>query len=90
MELENPERREKYLYSKNPYVITHNVLITRPDSGDNVTLEDMAGQSMEVVAGSLQAIFIEKFNEEHPNQAIQLEYVDTDGASIIRDVATIR
>lgn len=87
---ENPERREKYLYSKNPYVITHNVLITRPDSGDNVTLEDMAGQSMGVVAGSLQAIFIEKFNEEHPNQAIQLEYVDTDGASIIRDVATGR
>lgn len=87
---ENPERREKYLYSENPYVITHNVLITRPDAGDNVTLEDMAGQSMGVVAGSLQAIFIEKYNEEHPNQAIQLEYVDTDGASIIRDVATGR
>ena len=87
---ENPERREKYLYSQYPYVITHNVLITRPDAGENVTLEDMAGQSMGVVAGSLQAIFIEKYNEENPNQAINLEYVDTDGASIIRDVATER
>lgn len=87
---ENPERREKYLYSNYPYVITHNVLITRPDEGENVTLEDMAGQTMGVVAGSLQAIFMEKYNEENPDQTIQLEYVDTDGASIIRDVATER
>src|SRR5690625_4901233 len=43
---ENPERREKYLFSKNPHVITHNVLITRPDAGDHVTLKDMAGQTM--------------------------------------------
>lgn len=87
---ENEERREKYLFSHYPYVITHNVLITRPDVGENVTLEDMAGQTMGVVAGSLQAIFMEAYNEEHPDQAIQLEYVDTDGASIIREVANGR
>lgn len=87
---ENPERREKYLFSQYPYVITHNVLITRPDAGENVSLEDMAGQTMGVVAGSLQAIFMEKYNEENPDQAIQLEYVDTDGASIIREVANGR
>src|SRR5699024_6875207 len=87
---ENPERREKYLFSKNPYVITHNVLITRPDAGDDVTLEDMAGQTMGLVAGSLQAIFMEKYNEENPDQAIQLEYIDTDGANIIREVASGR
>lgn len=84
---ESAERREKYLYSKHPYVVTHNVLITRPDAGDNVTLEDMAGQSMGLVAGSLQAIFMEKYNEENPDLAIQLDYIDTDGANIIRDVA---
>jgi His/Glu/Gln/Arg/opine family amino acid ABC transporter permease subunit len=87
---ENPERREKYLFSEYPYVITHNVLITRPDAGDNVTLEDMAGQTMGLVAGSLQAIFMEKYNEENPDQAIQLEYIDTDGANIIREVANGR
>lgn len=87
---ENPERRDKYLFSKNPYVITHNVLITRPDAGDNLALEEMAGQSMGLVAGSLQAIFMEKYNEEHPDQAIQLEYIDTDGANIIREVASGR
>lgn len=87
---ENAERREKYLFSKNPYVITHNVLITRPDAGENVTLEDMAGQSMGLVAGSLQAIFMEKYNEENPDQAIKLEYIDTDGANIIREVASGR
>lgn len=84
---ESAERREKYLYSKHPYVVTHNVLITRPDAGKNVTLEDMAGQSMGLVAGSLQAIFMEKYNEENPDLAIQLDYIDTDGANIIRDVA---
>ena len=87
---ENPERREKYLFSEYPYVITHNVLITRPDAGDHVTLEDMAGQTMGLVAGSLQAIFMEKYNEENPDQAIQLEYIDTDGANIIREVANGR
>ncbi len=87
---ENAERREKYLYSQYPYVITHNVLITRPEAGTDVTLADMAGQSMGVVAGSLQAIFMEKYNSENPDDAIRLDYVDTDGATIIRDVASGR
>lgn len=87
---ENPERREKYLFSEYPYVVTHNVLITRPDAGNDVTLEDMAGKTMGLVAGSLQAIFMEKYNEENPDQAIQLEYIDTDGANVIREVANGR
>ncbi|SHE82779.1 amine acid ABC transporter, permease protein, 3-TM region, His/Glu/Gln/Arg/opine family [Atopostipes suicloacalis DSM 15692] len=87
---ENSERREKYLFSKNPYVITHNVLITRPDTGEDVTLEEMAGQTIGLVAGSLQAIFMEKYNEENLDQTIQLEYIDTDGANIIREVASGR
>lgn len=87
---ESAERREKYLFSKNPYVVTHNVLITRPDEGKNVTLEDMAGKSMGLVAGSLQAVFMEKYNDENPDLAIQLEYIDTDGANIIREVASGR
>lgn len=87
---ENEERREKYLFSEYPYVITHNVLITRPDAGDNVTLEDLVGQKMGLVAGSLQAIFMEKYNAENPDQTIELEYIDTDGANIIREVANGR
>lgn len=83
---EKPERREKYVFSQYPYVVTHNVLITRPDDGEHVTLADLAGKSMGLVAGSSQAIFMEAYNKEHSNQQVILKYIDADAATIIREV----
>lgn len=87
---EKPDRREKYLFSQYPYVITHNVLITRPDAGDTVTLADLAGKSIGLVAGSSQAIFLEQYNEENPDAQVKLEYIDADASMIIREVASGR
>lgn len=87
---EKPDRREKYVFSQYPYVITHNVLITRPDGGEKVTLADLAGKSMGLVAGSSQAIFMEQYNAEHPDEQITLDYIDADASTIIREVQTGR
>ncbi|MGO3170962.1 MAG: ABC transporter substrate-binding protein/permease [Bavariicoccus seileri] len=83
---EKDERREKYLFSLYPYVITHNVIITNSEDGKTVTLADLAGKTMGIVAGSAQAVFMEKYNEENPDQAVVLQYVDADAATIISDV----
>lgn len=87
---EKTERRDKYLFSKYPYLITHNVIITRPDEGEVVTLADLAGKSIGLVAGSSQAIFLEQYNAEHPDQLIKLEYIDADASTIIREVESGR
>ncbi|MGX7091463.1 ABC transporter substrate-binding protein/permease [Hutsoniella sourekii] len=80
------ERREKYLFSQYPYVITHNVLITKPELGEKVDLTDLAGRSMGIVAGSAQSIFMEAYNKANPDKAVRLDYVDTDASTIIRGV----
>lgn len=87
---EKPDRREKYLFSQYPYVMTHNVLITRPSSGETVTLADLTGKSIGLVAGSSQAIFLEQYNEENPEAQVKLEYIDADASMIIREVASGR
>lgn len=87
---EKTERRDKYLFSKYPYLITHNVIITRPDEGEVVTLANLAGKSIGLVAGSSQAIFLEQYNAEHPDQLIKLEYIDADASTIIREVESGR
>lgn len=87
---ENSDRREKYLFSLYPYVVTHNVLITRPDEGEQVTLTDLAGKTMGIVAGSSQAIFMEQYNVDHPDATVNLEYIDADASTIIREVASGR
>ncbi len=83
---ENENRREKFLLSQYPYVITHNVIITKTDQPDNLTLEDLKGKTMGVVPSSPQTLFLEEWNKQHPNQASELVYLDSDPATLIRDV----
>lgn len=83
---ESGDRREKFLFSLYPYIVTHNVVITDQDSPDNLTMEDLAGQSFGVVPASPQSLFLEQWNEDNPDQAVVIEYVDADPSTIIRDV----
>lgn len=87
---ENDERREKFLFSLYPYVITHNVIITQTDQADNLTMEDMAGMSFGVVTASPQSMFLEAWNQENPDLAVDIRYVDSDPSNIIRDVHSSR
>ena len=83
---ESEERRDQYLFSLYPYVITHNVVITDMEEDENLTFEDLAGQSFGVVPASPQSMFLEEWNEENPDLAVDIQYVDSDPSTIIRDV----
>ncbi len=87
---ENEERREKFLFSLYPYVITHNVIITDMDAEPNLEITDMAGMSFGVVPASPQSMFLETWNEENPDLAVDIQYIDSDPSTIIRDVHTGR
>lgn len=83
---ESGDRREKYLFSKYPYVITHNVLITKNPNEKDLTLEDLAGKDFGVVAASPQSLFLEAWNKENPDKKVNLQYIDSDPSQIIQGV----
>lgn len=83
---ESGDRREKYLFSLYPYIVTHNVLITAADQSDGLSIGDLKGKSVAVVPASPQSQFLESWNEHNPDQAVRIQYVDSDPSQIIRDV----
>ncbi len=83
---ESGDRREKYLFSLYPYIVTHNVLITTTDQSDGLSIGDLKGKSVAVVPASPQSQFLESWNEDNPDQAVRIQYVDSDPSQIIRDV----
>lgn len=83
---EAKERREKYLFSKYPYVMTHNVLITKQGHKKDLTLADLKDKTFGVVPSSPQSQFLEAWNNDHPNEKVVIKYVDSDPSQIIRDV----
>jgi len=83
---ESGDRRKKYLFSLYPYIVTHNVLITKTDQPDDLTVADLKGKSIAVVPASPQSQFLESWNKENPDEAVAIQYVDSDPSQIIRDV----
>lgn len=85
---ESGDRRKKYLFSLYPYIVTHNVLITKTNQPDDLTVDDLKGQSIAVVPASPQSQFLEAWNKENPDKAVTIQYVDSDPSQIIRDVSS--
>lgn len=83
---ESGDRRKKYLFSLYPYIVTHNVLITKTNQPDDLTVADLKGKSIAVVPASPQSQFLESWNKENPDEAVAIQYVDSDPSQIIRDV----
>ncbi|OTN77912.1 hypothetical protein A5886_003013 [Enterococcus sp. 8G7_MSG3316] len=83
---ESGDRREKYLFSLYPYIVTHNVLITDMKQPDELAIGDLKGKSVAVVPASPQSQFLESWNESNPEEAVRIQYVDSDPSQIIRDV----
>ncbi len=83
---ESGDRRKKYLFSLYPYIVTHNVLITKTDQPDDLTVADLKGKSIAVVPASPQSQFLEAWNKENHDEAVTIQYVDSDPSQIIRDV----
>lgn len=73
----NDERRDKYLFSY-PYYFAEHGLLVAEDNDEIKTFADLAGHSTEVLPSSFNSILFEKYNDEHPDNPIILNYVDAD------------
>lgn len=73
------ERGETYYYSF-PYKTGYDVYIQRADDEPLTSLKDLSerGYKTEVSAGSLKASALEQWNEENPEDQIELVYSDAD------------
>ena len=75
---DKPERREKYLFSENAYYYNHTVIATNADTTDITTLDDLAGRKIPVSAGCATDMFLQDYNEQNPDKAILIDYVESD------------
>jgi polar amino acid transport system substrate-binding protein len=78
------EREEKYYYSD---AIYRNPLALIVPKGSNIkTLADIAGKSTEGEPAVSYTVIIEKYNEEHADKPVKLDYTEADIIQQFRDV----
>lgn len=85
-----PEREEKYLFSDYAYFINHTVIVVPKGETAIQSIDDLQGQSVESEAGVAVTLFLEEYNEQHPDNPINISYTDAGISSIISNVATGR
>lgn len=81
-----PEREEKYLFSSEPYFKSEIALITAEDNTDIKSVEDLGGKKVPAGAGRANALFMESYNEEHPDNPIDIQYTDADASAALIDL----
>lgn len=72
----NEERDEKYLFGKESYTTYVTYLVVAKDRADIHSLDDLQGLKVKSSTGSNATYILENYNKEHPNNQIQLEYVN--------------
>lgn len=72
----NEERDEKYLFGKEAYTTYVTYLAVAKDRKDINSLDDLQGLKVKSSTGSNATYILENYNQEHPNNKIQIEYVN--------------
>lgn len=72
----NKERDEKYLFGKEPYTTYVTYLAVASDRTDIQSLNDLQGRKVKSSAGSNSVYILENYNKEHPDNPIQIDYVN--------------
>lgn len=81
-----PEREEKYLFSTEPYFKNKIVLITAKDNTEIQKIEDLGGKRVPAGSGRANALFMESYNEQHPDAPIDIQYTDADASAALVDL----
>ncbi|MGN0204665.1 MAG: transporter substrate-binding domain-containing protein [Coprococcus sp.] len=81
-----PEREEKYLFSSKPYFKNKIVLITAPDNTEIATIDDLGGKRVPAGSGRANALFMESYNEQNPDNPIDIQYTDADASEALIDL----
>ena len=83
----NDDRRAKFLFPDEPYLLTPMEFIVAKGSGLK-TIEDMAGKTIVTSPVTYEYGMLQAYNEEHPDKAFKLDARDmASGADYIRMVA---
>jgi L-cystine transport system substrate-binding protein len=72
----NEERQEKYLFSKESYTSYITYVTVAAGNSDINSLDDLQGKKVKTSTGSNSTYLLEKYNEEHKDNPIILDYVD--------------
>jgi L-cystine transport system substrate-binding protein len=73
---DTPERREKFLFGKVGYFSSSSYIVVAPDRNDISSLDDLVGLKVSVPPASNWAAALEKYNEEHPDTLIDIQYYE--------------
>lgn len=78
----NAEREKSYLYT-DPEMVNHYIVVTNSsiEIDEIQDLTELAGKTFIGTAGNDKTTIIENYNEEHPDQQINIEYNDGDTQS---------
>ncbi|MDR2860379.1 MAG: transporter substrate-binding domain-containing protein [Elusimicrobiota bacterium] len=71
---ENEERRAKFLFSEEGFTVYNKYLVVKKGRKDIKSINDIQGKIVTVSQGSNSAFLVKKFNDEHPNNPIKVEY----------------
>lgn len=82
----NEERAESYLYSF-PYDLNAYVFVQKDGDTPITSFAEAAGKTIESGAGGAITTGIEKWNDDHPDEAIDLQYTEADTTTILQHVA---
>ncbi|MDR0627667.1 MAG: transporter substrate-binding domain-containing protein [Bifidobacteriaceae bacterium] len=84
-----PEREEKYLFGKEPYVYNWTVVVLPTDSPHNIeSLEDLGGlKTFTGDGGGFAQLFYESFNAAHPDNPIETVYTGAEQIKQLTDLA---
>lgn len=81
----NDERAAKYIYS-DPIFENQFVIAVQADNDTITSWDDIAGKTTEVGSGSNYATALEKWNESNPDAMADLNYTESDLATILSNV----
>lgn len=71
----NPERLKKYLYAEKPHNRGVPVIAVKQGRKDIQTVDDLQGKTVPVVGdGALTELYLQKYNEEHKQNPVKIQY----------------
>jgi L-cystine transport system substrate-binding protein len=73
---DTPERREKFQFGQVGYFNSSSYIVVSPDRNDIASLDDLVGLKVSVPPASNWAAALEKYNEEHPDSLIDIQYYE--------------
>jgi polar amino acid transport system substrate-binding protein len=84
-----PEREEKYLFGKEPYVYNWTVVVVPTGNPQNIdSLEDLGGKKTYTGdSGGFAQLFFESYNQEHPDNPIETIYTAAEEVKQLTDLA---